>query len=164
VGGSAAAGPVALPADPVTGLAVRAALLADLGEAVTPGARTSLLAVFALAGLKEFEELYGVIEGRKLLRRLADRLAAVIDGVGTGYHPRSDEFAILVTGAVQASAILGDSLAALAESDRFYSVAATAGHAVLPKEASDPIEALIVADRRLALNSPGRGPRRAAAR
>src|SRR5262249_18545642 len=56
--------------DPVTGLAVRSALLADLSDAVVAGSRTSLLAVFALDGLKEFEELKGVLEGRKLLRRL----------------------------------------------------------------------------------------------
>ncbi len=146
--------------DPVTGLAVRSALLADLGVAVAPGSRTSLLAVFVLDGLKEFEELKGVIEGRKLLGRLGERLSAVVHGVGTGYHPRNDEFAILVTGRVSASAILTDAIAALGESDRYYSVVATAGHVVLPDEASDPIEALIVADKRLTTASPRRAPRR----
>jgi GGDEF domain-containing protein len=146
--------------DPVTGLAVRSALLADLGVAVAPGSRTSLLAVFVLDGLKEFEELKGVIEGRKLLGRLGERLSAVVHGVGTGYHPRNDEFAILVTGRVSASAILTDAIAALSESDRYYSVVATAGHVVLPDEASDPIEALIVADKRLTTASPRRAPRR----
>jgi GGDEF domain-containing protein len=146
--------------DPITGLAARSALLADLADAVTPGSRTSLLAVFALDGLREFEELHGVIEGRKLLRRLSERLSAAVEGVGTGYHPRNDEFAILVTGKVSASAILAESVAALSEADRYYSVVATVGHAVLPAEASEPIEALIVADKRLTNSSPRRAPRR----
>jgi len=148
-----------LTVDPVTGLAVRTTLLADLAEAVAPGSRPSLFAVFALDGFKEFEELYGVLEARKLLRRLADRLAAVIDGIGSCYRPRGDEFAVLVRGRVSASAVLADSVAALTEAERFYSVVATGGHAVLPAEADAPIEALMVADRRLSANSPKRAPR-----
>src|SRR4051812_3462978 len=77
--------PVGVSADPVTGLAVRTVLLNDLAEAVVPGSRPSLFAIFALDGFKEFEELYGVLEARKLLRRLSDRLLAVIDGLGTCY-------------------------------------------------------------------------------
>jgi GGDEF domain-containing protein len=148
--------------DPVTGLAVRSRLLADLAEAVTPGSRPSLFAIFALDGFKEYEELYGVLEARKLLRRLADRLGAVIDGLGTGYRPRGDEFAVLVRGRASASAVLADSIAALTETERYYSVVALGGHAILPAEATQPIEALIVADRRLSAHAPRRAPRRGA--
>ena len=140
-------------------LAVRTVLLNDLAEAVAPGSRPSLLVIFALDGFKDFEELNGVLEARKLLGRLSQRLLAVIDGLGTCYRPRGDEFAVLVTGPASASAILAESTAALTETDRFYSVVATAGHAVLPAEATEPIEALMVADRRLTANSPRRAPR-----
>ena len=43
----------------------------------------------------------------------------------------------------------------------FYSIVASGGHALLPAEASDPIEALTVADRRLSASAPKRAPRRA---
>jgi GGDEF domain-containing protein len=68
--------------DPVTGLAVRSALLSDLAVAVQRGSRPSLFAIFALDGFKDFEELYGVLEARKPLRRLSERLVGVIDGLG----------------------------------------------------------------------------------
>jgi hypothetical protein len=55
-----------------------------------------------------------------------------IDGLGQGYHPRNDEFAILVSGPASSSAVLADSIAALTETERYYSVVATGGHAVLP--------------------------------
>lgn len=159
VGASADALPVSLHSDPVTGLALRTALLNDLAEAVSPGSRPSLFAIFALDGFKEFEELYGVLEARKLLRRLSDRLLAVIDGLGTGYRPRGDEFAVLVRGPASASAVLADAIAALTETERYYAVVASGGHAVLPAEATEPIEALMVADRRLTSNAPRRQPR-----
>jgi GGDEF domain-containing protein len=159
VGASADALPVSLHADPVTGLTLRAALLNDLAEAVAPGSRPSLFAIFALDGFKEFEELYGVLEARKLLRRLSDQLRAVIDGLGTGYRPRGDEFAVLVRGPASASAVLADSIAALTETERYYAVHASGGHVVLPAEAAEPIEALMIADRRLNANAPRRQPR-----
>jgi GGDEF domain-containing protein len=149
-----------LVTDQVTGLGLRGKLLADLAEAVAAGSAPAVLAIFALDGFKEYEELYGVLEARKLLRRLADRLAGAFDGQGCCYRPRGDEFAVLVERPASVSGVLASSLAALSENDRYYHVEAAGGHAVLPSEASDPIEALMVADRRLTANAPRRGPRR----
>src|SRR3954462_7988591 len=87
VGVPAETQPLSLLGDPLTGLVGRTALLSDLAAAVQPGSRPSLFAVFALDGLKDFEELYGVLEARKLLQRLSERLLRVIDGLGTGYRP-----------------------------------------------------------------------------
>jgi GGDEF domain-containing protein len=147
-------------ADPVTGLGVRGKLFADLTEAVAPESPSSLLALFALDGFKEFEELYGVLDARKLLRRLADRLGEALHGIGSAYRPRGDEFAILVEEPGKVTELLALAIAALSENHRYYHVVAAAGHAVLPTEASDAIEALTVADRRLSANAPRRGTRR----
>ncbi|HEY4347845.1 MAG TPA: GGDEF domain-containing protein [Gaiellaceae bacterium] len=149
-----------LVTDQVTGLNVRSKLLADLGEAVAPGSPPSLLALFALDGFKEYEELYGVLEARKLLRRLAGRLEGAVEGFGSCYRPRGDEFAVLVEQTPTVTEVLGASLAALSENHRYYHVVASGGHAALPAEATDPIDALMVADRRLSANAPRRGPRR----
>jgi GGDEF domain-containing protein len=146
-----------LAIDPVTGLGVRKTMLADLAEAVAPDCTPALLMVFAFDGFNEYEELHGVLEGRKLLRRLADRLKAVIDG--TGYRPRGDEFAALVPSPANAGDVLRASIAALSETDRYYSVIAAGGYAVVPMEATDPIAALGIADRRLSAAAPRRGPR-----
>jgi diguanylate cyclase len=149
--------------DPVTGLGVWNSMLADLAEAIAPDCPRALLMVFAFDGFNEYEELHGVLEGRRLLRRLADRLAAVLDGVGTGYRPRGDEFAALVPQPANAGDLLRASIAALSEADRYYSVVAAGGYAVVPMEAADPIAALAIADRRLSAAAPRRGPRVAAA-
>ncbi|HEX4518816.1 MAG TPA: diguanylate cyclase [Gaiellaceae bacterium] len=156
--------PGRLEIDQVTGLADRKAMLADLTEAVVPDCPPALLMVFAFDGFNEYEELHGVLEGRKLLRRLADRLGAVLDGIGTGYRPRGDEFAALVPQPSNAGDVLRASIAALTERDRYYSVIAAGGYAVVPIEATDPIAALAIADRRLSANAPRRGPRVAASR
>ena len=149
-----------LESDRITGLGLRSRLLADLADAVAPGSSPSLLAIFALEGFREYEELNGVLEARKLLRSLATRLARALDGLGSCYRPRGDEFAALIDQPASVASVLEISVAALTEHDRYCPVAAVAGYSLVPSEASDPIEALALADRRLSANAPRRMPRR----
>jgi GGDEF domain-containing protein len=116
--------------------------------------------VFALDGFVEFEELYGVLEARKLLRRLSERLVEAVGGLGSCYRPRGDEFAVLIGSPAGASTVLKSAVSALTERERYYSIVASGGHVLLPSEADDPIEALVVADKRLSANAPRRAQRR----
>ena len=65
-------------------------------------------------------------------------MSAVLEGVGTGYRPRGDEFAVLIDQPANAGDVLRASVAALSESDRYYSVVASGGYAVIPTEATGP--------------------------
>ena len=67
-----------LVADPVTGFGSRAALLARLARAVDPGSGPSVLAVFGLDGLEEFEQAHGTARANEVIARLADDFARMV--------------------------------------------------------------------------------------
>jgi GGDEF domain-containing protein len=153
---SAERGPGRLPA-----VASREELIDDLGEAVGPDRSPSLLAVFALEGLQEYNERYGGLAREELLAHLAARLVKTLGRKGRCYQPRIDEFAVLIEARIaDALPLLRPLATQLCHHDRYAPVTVAFGATVLPDEAPDPVEALRLADTRLTSNAPRRKPRR----
>ena len=67
-----------LLADPVTGFGSRRALLAHLDRAVDPASRPSVVAVFGLCGIEEFDRFHGAARGDKVTAQLADDLVRTV--------------------------------------------------------------------------------------
>jgi GGDEF domain-containing protein len=146
--------------DSLTGFGTRTKLLRDLAVAVKPASPPTLLVVFALDGLDEYTELLGRLESQTLIVRLASRLAGALEPAGYCYRPRGPEFAALVhTPIATVKPYLDAAVLALRERSGRVPVMATFGAAMLPDEASDPLEALRIADERLSSNAPRRKPR-----
>jgi GGDEF domain-containing protein len=146
--------------DSLTGFGTRNKLLADLAEAVRSTSQPTLLVIFALEGFHEYDELLGRLETQTLILRLASRLAGALEPAASCYRPREDEFAALVhTPIGSVKPILDAAVLSLRERGGIVAVSAAFGAAMLPDEASDPIGALEIADRRLSSNAPRRRPR-----
>jgi GGDEF domain-containing protein len=147
----------ALPIDPLTGFATREALFDALEQSVAPDAAPSLLVVFGLDGFDEYVALFGRLAGRTLLVKLATRLREAISPHGACFRPRADEFAALLEISIDAaSPLLDAAVAALRERATSVAVTAAWGAAMLPDEAREPLDALTLADERLASNTPRR--------
>jgi GGDEF domain-containing protein len=143
--------------DPLTGFGTRHALLAALADSVDPGASATLLVVFSLDGFDEYAQLFGQLAARNLIVKLSGRLADALSPSGRCFRPRRSEFAALVeTPITQAASVLDSAVVALRERAAPVAVSAAWGAAMLPGEASEPTEALALADRRLASNAPRR--------
>jgi GGDEF domain-containing protein len=143
--------------DPLTGLGTRQALLGELAGAVHGGSAPTLLVIFSLDGFDDYVTLFGSLAGRTLVVKLAGRLADALGPEARCYRPRQDEFAALVPTQIDGvREILDAAVLALRERAPSVTVSAAWGAAMLPEEASEPVEALRVADTRLASNAPRR--------
>jgi GGDEF domain-containing protein len=139
--------------DPTTGFGSRASLFGDLARALEADAPPSLLAVFAFAGIEEYRRLFGRIAAEALLTELAGRLEHTRSAV-TWYRPREDEFVALVRAPLSTGEdILDGARSALHEAGEFVTVSAVVGAVALPEAASEPMEALILADQELSVRS-----------
>jgi GGDEF domain-containing protein len=140
--------------DPPPGFGTRPTLMADLAVALRPDSPTRMLAIFALGGFSEYADLYGRLVGQDLLARIGDRLAEAIDKPASFYRPRDTEFgAILDAPLATVDRFLTATAAALTEQFAQYNLRLAFGAVMLPAEASDPVEAMSLADERLALNA-----------
>ena len=136
--------------DPVTGFGTRAALMADLGVAVDPECSPSVLAVFALDGLDEFEKANGTSRTDELLFRLAQEFARIVCPEGRCYTPRRRELcAHFPTPLVEVSPILAAAAISLRREIAMTGMTTAFGVALLPYQADEPVGALVVADRNL---------------
>jgi GGDEF domain-containing protein len=138
------------PTDPTTGFGSRDQLIDDLDQALDPGSSFGVLAVFDLAGSEQHRRLFGAEASDALIARLAEVCARAVATNGRCYRPRQDEFCVLLELEVDdAISILEDTLSALRDegSDSLGPVAF--GVALLPEEANDAIDALIIADQDL---------------
>lgn len=143
------------------GVGSRPELLDDLAAAVGSEQAPSLLAIFALEGLRDYNERYGGLAREELLSHLAVRLTKTLTRKGRCYQPRTDEFAVLIEARIaDALPLLRPLATTLCHHDRYAPVTVAFGAAVLPDEAADPVEALHLADQRLTSNAPRRRPRR----
>jgi GGDEF domain-containing protein len=146
--------------DALTALGTRADLMADLAEAVERTGQPRTLALFDFGGLDDYVDLYGRLEGEALLVRLADRLSEALGEPARFYRPRSDEFAALIQAAIAtAEPLLAAACSDLARRFEQFEITPTFGAALLPDEASDAVEALMLADQRLLLNALARTSR-----
>jgi two-component system cell cycle response regulator len=139
--------------DALTGLGNRRQLMADLTanlEDLDPE-RPLMLTLFDLDGFKEYNDTFGHLAGDQLLERLGVRLRDLLAGRGTAYRMGGDEFCAMWNGwdAERAPVTTMDAVAALSERGEAFSIGCSYGSVLLPKEATDPIEALGMADRRM---------------
>jgi diguanylate cyclase (GGDEF)-like protein len=137
--------------DALTGLANRRKLLIDLErrlgrDSVDP----ALLMIFDLDGFKGYNDTFGHPAGDALLARLGEKLAAVPESQGTAYRLGGDEFCLVVSvGEGEAEPLIDRACAALSERGEGFEIESSFGAVVLPGEATDPSQALQVADERL---------------
>lgn len=147
--------PVAAPGAELVRFGNREQLIADITDAVRPGVPPRALVLLALDGFRDFVERVGPLESGALLAELAGRLEESVSPVGACYRAREDEFAVLCEARGTALEPLVEGAAeTLREPSAQAAVAVTWGSVVLPDEASDPVGALRLADKRLAANRP----------
>lgn len=136
--------------DPLTGLANRRSLTADLEGALNPGEKEGVLALYDLDGFKAYNDGFGHVAGDDLLRRLGQQLATAVEPWGRAYRLGGDEFCVLApTQTLKAEAIARGAEAALSERGGGFSITASWGMVRLPREATTATEALRLADRRM---------------
>jgi diguanylate cyclase (GGDEF)-like protein len=146
--------------DPLTELANRRSLRADLEERLTrpPGHPPSLLVVFDLDGFKPYNDTFGHQAGDALLARLGGKLgAAAAAAGGQAYRLGGDEFCFLMD--VDPEGLdhhLAAAAEALTESGEQFSIQASYGAVLIPHEAESSDEALQRADQRMYAHKHGR--------
>ena len=138
--------------DSLTGLRNRRSLMIDLDVQLAHAdlARPRALLLFDLDGFKEYNDAFGHPAGDELLVRLAEQLAAAVDGRGQAYRLGGDEFCVLVsTFRDGIDPILASCSAALHERGDGFEVTSSFGVVVMPDEADTATLALQLADRRM---------------
>jgi diguanylate cyclase (GGDEF)-like protein len=148
--------------DALTGLGNRRRLTLDLAARLDEAREPALLMLFDLDGFKHYNDTFGHLAGDALLARLGSRLADVVAPYGVAYRLGGDEFCVL--GSVAAEHVddaLAAAGAALTEQGDEFTVGASCGVVVLPREADNPDRALQLADQRMYARKRGRasGPR-----
>jgi diguanylate cyclase (GGDEF)-like protein len=138
--------------DSLTGLGNRRALITDLEQALAHGVAStpSLLIIFDLDGFKQYNDTFGHPAGDALLARLGKKLAAVTGGLGDGYRLGGDEFCVLADmRGHRAETIIELAAQALTEQGEGFEIESSYGAVSIPGEATEPAEALRLADSRL---------------
>ena len=138
--------------DALTGLGNRRALAAAIDELRNgrTGETEYVLALFDLDGFKHYNDTFGHPAGDALLVRLGRNLAACLAGRGAPFRMGGDEFCVLIEpGADEPELLVHSAAAALSESGDGFSIGCSFGSILLPQEASDPAEALRIADQRM---------------
>jgi diguanylate cyclase (GGDEF)-like protein len=139
--------------DSLTGLHNRRKLLLDLRAALdAPNAteRPTVFSIFDLDGFKGYNDTFGHPAGDLLLRRLGAALAASVPSQGRAYRLGGDEFCLLAPlDGARAESIVAAGAAALHEDGEGFDIGCSRGHVVIPYEATEPSDAMRLADRRL---------------
>ncbi|HTU79372.1 MAG TPA: diguanylate cyclase [Solirubrobacteraceae bacterium] len=141
-----------LSTDPLTGLRNRRALLDELPRVCQRASERepAYLWFFDLNGFKTYNDSFGHIAGDTLLARLGERLRELIAGHGWAYRLGGDEFCALITGGVaDPHALLQRARHALSEQGGAFTVDSAAGAVEIPREASEPTQALRLADQHM---------------
>ncbi len=137
--------------DDLTGLGNRRQLLVDLERLLrAESVRPALLMLFDLDGFKGYNDSFGHPAGDALLVRLGEKLATVPPPGGTVYRLGGDEFCVVAgTGAGEAEPLIDQACAALTEHGEGFRIEPSFGAIMLPDEATNPSQALRIADERL---------------
>lgn len=135
-------------------------MMAGLERAVRAESPESTLVIVGLDGLEEHLYRRGRLEAELLLVELAARFHAVFAPVADCYRAREDEFVALAQAPGESLQGLLDAVGVELRVQR-GSVAITPkiGVTLLPDEASDPIEALMLADEQLYAEASARKAR-----
>jgi diguanylate cyclase (GGDEF)-like protein len=138
--------------DPLTGLGNRRKLGAELELAFAADSQ-SLLLLFDLDGFKDYNDTFGHLAGDQLLSRLGAKLRRAVDGRGRAYRLGGDEFcAHLDLDGSDADEMILAIAGALTESGTGYTIGASVGAVIMPREAASPELALRLADERMYAN------------
>jgi diguanylate cyclase (GGDEF)-like protein len=138
--------------DALTGLGNRRALTHDLAELLPEATAEDplVLVLFDLDGFKHYNDCYGHPAGDDLLVRLGANLGRRVADHGRAYRMGGDEFcALLHPRLARPELVAAHAAAALAERGEGFDIGSSHGFVVLPREASDPAEALRLADQRM---------------
>ena len=141
--------------DPLTELPNRRALLRDFdrlfSEAEISANREYVCALFDLDGFKAYNDGFGHPAGDALLRRLGICLKEVVEPLGgVAYRLGGDEFCVVAPMPRSGpDPVVETARAALSERGQGFSIGASGGAVILPREASSSSEALRIADQRM---------------
>ena len=137
--------------DPLTGLANRRRLVADLeGRLADPQLSPTLLMIFDLDGFKGYNDSFGHPAGDALLALLGAKLASIPGDDGAVYRLGGDEFCLLAPVSIgEAEPLIDRATKALSEQGEGFEISSSFGAIMLPDEATDASEALRLADERL---------------
>jgi diguanylate cyclase (GGDEF)-like protein len=147
--------------DALTGLANRRRLLADL-ERRAAGAtdrQPVLLAFFDLDGFKAYNDTFGHNAGDALLIQVAGGLENALDERGRAYRMGGDEFCALLPLGAEAPGELGEELAAaMARHGEGFSVTASYGCAIAPRDGRQTTDLIRKADDEMYMRKGSRRP------
>ncbi len=137
--------------DALTGLGNRRKLLIDLERRLeSEEVETALLMIFDLDGFKGYNDTFGHPAGDALLARLGTKLSAVPGSQGVAYRLGGDEFCVIASvGDGEAEPLIDRACEALTEHGEGFHIESSFGAVMLPDEATEPSQALQVADERL---------------
>jgi two-component system, cell cycle response regulator len=141
--------------DALTGLGNRRALARALDELLPQVGpeRPLVLALFDLDGFKQYNDTFGHPAGDTLLVRLGGNLAAFLHGRGRAFRMGGDEFcALFQTAGEPLEPMVQGAAAALSEHGDGFSITCSHGAITLPVEATEPMDALRIADQRMYAN------------
>jgi two-component system cell cycle response regulator len=145
--------------DSLTGLPNRRRLMVDLTKAVRHASEGEpiTLALFDLDGFKSYNDTFGHPAGDQLLVRIGGKFAAAVTGYGGAYRLGGDEFFAVIEGtATNAERVVTSARVSLAERGEHFSVTASCGSVLIPREAGDVEKALQLADQRMYAAKDGR--------
>jgi diguanylate cyclase (GGDEF)-like protein len=141
-----------LRTDDLTGLRNRRALIDDLPRVCQRASeeRPAYVWFFDLNGFKHYNDSFGHLAGDSLLSRLGARLREAIGRHGTVYRLGGDEFCALITAHVaDPHALFLQAREALSEQGGAFTVTCAAGAVEMPRETSEPMHALRLADQHM---------------
>jgi two-component system, cell cycle response regulator len=137
-----------LSLDPLTGLGNRGQLSADLSR-VMAFHRTHTLLLADLDGFKLYNDAFGHPAGDAMLRRLTSALSGAV-GAAHAYRIGGDEFCVILEGDLAGTDALRDAVTfALTERGAGFRVGVSLGAVEIPRESSNPEEAIQIADQRM---------------
>jgi two-component system cell cycle response regulator len=138
--------------DPLTGLGNRVGMQADLETRCKEASEEEpvTLLLFDLNGFKRYNDTFGHPAGDELLARLGRALREAVGEDGTAYRAGGDEFCVLlICDERRVDTAKRNAAEALTASGKGFAIGASWGAARVPEEASDPTEALQLADVRM---------------
>jgi diguanylate cyclase (GGDEF)-like protein len=137
--------------DPLTGLANRRKLFADMDELLRrerEQGETLALGMFDLDGFKIYNDTFGHPAGDALLSRLGHKLRATIGANATAYRMGGDEFCVIARG-TDVETTLAKAQSALSEQSEGFAVTCSVGSVVIVANETTLEQALGQADQRL---------------